>query len=82
MKALEKIVEKTNLKSVVVVLAICGSLGVAIVDANQRNAFMTIAVTATGGFFGAEVPSAIRRRQTTEEDTGDSRTIIKTDEVK
>lgn len=55
------IVKKTNLKSVVVLLALCGSLGLAFIDKDQREAFMTIAITATGGFFGAEVPGFVKR---------------------
>ena len=43
-------------------MCIGGALGVAYVDKEQRNAFMTIAITATGGFFGAEVPGAIKAK--------------------
>ena len=55
-------VNKLELKSFVVLLCIGGALSVAVIDKEQRNAFMTIAITATGGFFGAEVPSGTRAR--------------------
>ncbi len=55
-------VGKLELKSFVVLLCIGGALSVAVIDKEQRNAFMTIAITATGGFFGAEVPTGTRAR--------------------
>lgn len=66
MNIFREIVEHVNLKSVVVVMCIAGALGIAYVDKEQRNAFMTIAVTATGGFFGAEVPAALKRTSKTQ----------------
>lgn len=57
-------IQKLELKSVVIVLALSGALGMAFIDKDQRNAFMTIAITATGGFFGAEIPTNTRRKTT------------------
>jgi len=54
--------ERVNLKGVVVILCISGALGIAWIAPEQRNAFMTIAVTATGGFFGAEVPASAKAK--------------------
>ena len=55
-------VNRLELKSIVVLLCISGAIGVAVIDKEQRGAFMTIAITATGGFFGAEVPAGARSR--------------------
>lgn len=61
MKLLDHIFSAFSLKSTVIVMCIAGALTLAYIDKEQRNAFMTIAVTATGGFFGAELPSGSKR---------------------
>jgi len=61
-------VTKLELKSFVVLLCIGGALSVAVIDKEHRGAFMTMAITATGGFFGAEVPSGTRARIKKDED--------------
>lgn len=58
----QHLINKFELKSAVVILCIGGALGVAYIDKQQRNAFMTIAITATGGFFGAEIPAAAKAK--------------------
>ncbi|ASV43896.1 hypothetical protein [Cyanophage BHS3] len=59
---MKTLLKNASLKAIVVIMSMCGSLTLAIIDPNQRNAFMTICITAIGGFFGAEVPSIVRRR--------------------